>query len=111
MIIGGLVGGQRGLAIGGAVGGLLGAWMSWGRFKSVPKILKEKKLRKQPGLKGWRPLPWPWELEDPPCLSPHPGPARFWEAGSGFWASERPSGLKVLTWLPSGVLSPWLISL
>ncbi|XP_054567059.1 protein C19orf12 homolog [Eptesicus fuscus] len=41
MAIGGLAIGPPGLAVGGAVGGLIGAYMSWGKFKSVPQMLKE----------------------------------------------------------------------
>lgn len=40
-VVGGLVGGPPGIAIGGAVGGLLGAWMTSGKFKPVPEIIRE----------------------------------------------------------------------
>ncbi|XP_054748675.2 protein C19orf12 homolog isoform X2 [Lytechinus pictus] len=38
-VIGGMCGGPMGLAVGGAVGGAFGAWMTKGKFKSVPEIL------------------------------------------------------------------------
>ncbi|XP_054567058.1 protein C19orf12 homolog [Eptesicus fuscus] len=41
MMIGAMVAGPPGLFIGGTVGGLIGACMSWGKFKSVPQMLKE----------------------------------------------------------------------
>ncbi|XP_011670547.2 protein C19orf12 homolog isoform X2 [Strongylocentrotus purpuratus] len=38
-VIGGMCGGPMGLAVGGAVGGAFGAWMTKGKFKSIPEIL------------------------------------------------------------------------
>ncbi|KAB0354876.1 hypothetical protein FD755_022335, partial [Muntiacus reevesi] len=37
-------------AVGGAVGGLLGAWMTRGKFKSVPQIIMELPADKQERL-------------------------------------------------------------
>lgn len=39
--VGGLVGGQPGIALGEWSRGLLGAWMTSGKFKPVPEIIKE----------------------------------------------------------------------
>lgn len=53
MVLGAMVMGPPGLAAGGGVGGFLSFWMSRGKFKSVPQILKElspakkEKLRRQ----------------------------------------------------------------
>ncbi|XP_036159408.1 protein C19orf12-like [Myotis myotis] len=41
MVLGAIVMGPPGLAAGGGVGGCLSFWMSRGKFKSVPQILKE----------------------------------------------------------------------
>uniref|UniRef100_A0A8C6D7B0 Uncharacterized protein n=1 Tax=Moschus moschiferus TaxID=68415 RepID=A0A8C6D7B0_MOSMO len=41
VVLGGLVGSPPGIVIGGAIGGLLGAWMTSGKFKSVPQIIME----------------------------------------------------------------------
>ncbi|XP_072168832.1 protein C19orf12 homolog isoform X2 [Diadema setosum] len=38
-VIGGMCGGPVGIAVGGAVGGAVGAWMTQGKFRSVPEIL------------------------------------------------------------------------
>ncbi|ELK24789.1 hypothetical protein MDA_GLEAN10007441 [Myotis davidii] len=51
-IIGSLAGGPAGVAVGSAVGGLLGAWMTWGKFKSVPQILKELPPAEQEKLRS-----------------------------------------------------------
>ncbi|XP_022092141.1 protein C19orf12 homolog isoform X2 [Acanthaster planci] len=39
-VIGGFCGGPIGIAVGGAVGGMAGAYMTQGKFQSVPEILK-----------------------------------------------------------------------
>ncbi|XP_065769092.1 protein C19orf12 homolog [Muntiacus reevesi] len=49
-LAGGLMGGPQGIAVGGAVGGLLGAWMTRGKFKSVPQIIMELPADKQERL-------------------------------------------------------------
>ncbi|XP_070254055.1 protein C19orf12-like [Myotis yumanensis] len=41
MVVGAMVMGPPGLAVGGTIGGFLSFWMSKGKFKSVPQILKE----------------------------------------------------------------------